>query len=47
MAGGEETGLLDDDTKPVTRFDLAVSFTRDGVVDTFRYQRTAGREIIP
>ncbi len=38
---------VEDDTKPVMQFDLAVSFTRDGVVDEFRYQRTAGREFVP
>ncbi len=37
----------EEDTQPAMRFDLAVTFTREGVVDEYRYQRTAGREFIP
>ncbi|MCH7868603.1 MAG: hypothetical protein IH881_12990 [Myxococcales bacterium] len=36
-----------DDKKPVTLYDLTLTFTRDGVVDEFHYQRTVGREFIP
>lgn len=42
-----DLALLAEDAKPVTAYDLAIDFTRDGVVDTFRYQRTAGRDYLP
>ena len=36
-----------DDRQPVTLYNLTLTFTRDGVVDEFHYQRTVGREFIP
>lgn len=39
--------LLADQTEPIMKFDLAILFTRDGVVDEFQYQRTAGRDYVP
>ena len=43
----EMAPTFEDDKKTVFLFDVAVSFSRDGVVDEFRYQRTAGRNFIP
>jgi hypothetical protein len=42
-----DIALLADDSKPVSHYDLAIDFSRDGVVDTFRYQRNAGRDYLP
>ncbi len=42
-----DLALLADDSKPVSQYDLAIDFSRDGVVDTFRYQRNAGRDYLP
>jgi len=39
--------LLDDDSQPLNAYDLAIDFSRDGVVDTFRYQRSARRGYLP
>ncbi len=42
-----DLALLADDSKPISAYDLAIDFSRDGVVDGFRYQRTAGRDYLP
>ncbi len=47
VSAPEDAVLLADESSPVTRYDLAIGFTRDGVVDDFRYQRTAGRDYLP